>query len=186
MIAQLLLRDLPPSSQHNDELTRATCQMGHITICQSGGSSLSAGRLWSSRLAGGLPGERNLSRCGRGSCGQGKEGSSGVRCSLNHRRLAPPLGHHRRRPSIVCAGSPRRKKASGTDGTQDSVRSSAAAPRCAAWQSMLNNEPKGHTGSFVRRRVSWRTNVVQILSPFPIWHVCCSLLAAGFVKFRST
>lgn len=32
--------------------------------------------------------------------------------------------------------------------------SAAATPRCAAWRSMLNHEPAGHTRSFVRRRVS--------------------------------
>ena len=41
---------------------------------------------------------------------------------------------------------------------------SAAAPVCAARRSMFNNEPTGHTGSFVRRRVSHTTRVVFFLS----------------------
>lgn len=58
---------------------------------------------------------------------------------------------------IVCpstCSSPRRQKTTARDRTQARVWPSAAAPRCAAWRSMLNNEPKGHTGSFVRWRVS--------------------------------
>lgn len=48
------------------------------------------------------------------------------------------------------------RKGSGTE----SVFRLCRRPRRAAWQSMLHNEPKGHTGSFVRRRVSRTTYVI--------------------------
>lgn len=82
MIAQLLPRDLPPYGRLNDELTSTNCRMGDKTVCRSRGSRLSVGSK-SSHLAGGLPGDKSLSRSERGREGQLRAAEGGfVRCPL--------------------------------------------------------------------------------------------------------
>lgn len=90
----------------------------------------------------------------------GGGGGSSARRSLNQRTLGPAPPRHRQPSTLVHSTSvppPRRltptpgEKAPGAEAVLD------PAPqllRCVLPPGMLNHEPAGHTGSFVRRRVS--------------------------------